>query len=120
MIRTAKEWAEFFTKLVEADPDQKVWAYVYDRTDIDVYNSPEPDGFIPKGDWERVIERFERYVDNDALENVWSAFSDATSEELVNLRCDDCYEYNYDCVNDDNGTLCSHCGEEKDVLEGGE
>lgn len=118
MVRTAKEWAEIVAKIAEADPDQKIWIYCYTKEEIEIYNSPEPNGTLPNAEWERVIERFERYADNDALENIWSAFSDATSEELVNLRCDECYDYDYECItSESNETLCANCGEEKDLLE---
>jgi hypothetical protein len=117
MVRTAKEWAEVFAKIAEADPDQKVWAYCYTKEDIDVYNSPEPNGRVSEADWDNVISEFERICDHSALEPIWEAFSNATSSELGHIRCNDCYEYDYQVKGEDYERKCASCGEENDLLD---
>jgi hypothetical protein len=117
MIRTAKEWAEVIAKIAEADPDQKIWVYCYTREDVEVYNSPEPDKRIGKGEWDNLLSEFERICDNHALEQIWEAFADATSSELGHLRCDDCYEYDYQVQGEPYEKKCAGCGEERDLLD---
>ena len=117
MIRTAREWADIIEKIAKADPDQKIWIYCYTKEDVEVYNSPEPDEKIAKADWDNLIGEFERICDNNALEQVWEAFSDATSSELGHLRCDDCYEYDYKVVGESYERKCANCGEEENLLD---
>lgn len=117
MVRTAKEWAEIIAKIAEADPDQKIWIYCYTKEDVEVYNSPEADEKVSPTDWDNLIGEFERICDNNALEQIWEAFSDATSSELSHIRCSDCYEYDYKVVGEDYERKCAGCGEEQDLLD---
>jgi hypothetical protein len=117
MIRTAKEWAEVFAKIAEADPDQKVWAYCYTIDEVEVYNSTEPNGNITQAEWDKIIEEFDGLCGGSALEPVWEAFSDAISSELGHLRCDDCYSYDYQVKGEDYERKCAGCGEERDLLD---
>jgi hypothetical protein len=117
MIRTAKEWAEVFAKIADKDPDQKVWAYCYTRDEVEVHNSPEPDGNISEADWNDIIGEFDGLCSGSALEPVWEAFSDAVGSELSHIRCDDCYEYDYQVKGEKYERKCANCGEEQDLLD---
>jgi len=66
MIKTAKEWAEVFAKIAEKNPDEKVWAYTYTKSEVEVYNSPEADKEITPADWENLVNEFERICDTGA------------------------------------------------------
>ena len=117
MIKTAKEWAEVFAKIAERNPDEKVWAYTYTKSEVEVSNSPEADKEITPADWENLVNEFERICDTGALEQIWEGFSDATSSELSHIRCDDCYEYDYEVKGEEYEMKCSNCGEEQDLLD---
>jgi hypothetical protein len=117
MVRTAREWADIIAKIAEKDPDQKIWIYCYTKEDVEVYNSPEPDEKIAKAEWDKIIEEFDGLCSGSALESVWEAFSDAVSSELRHLRCDDCYEYDYEVKGEEYEMKCANCGEEKDLLD---
>lgn len=112
MVRTAKEWAEVFAKIAEADPDQKVWAYCYTSDEIEIYNSPDGKG-VQKSDWDIIVEN----IGSDyAIDSLYETFSEAVAHQLVNYRCDSCYEYDYTAKTEDSETTCQGCGEETDLL----
>jgi hypothetical protein len=110
MVRTAKEWAEIVAKIAEADPDQKVWMYLFTQDEIDIYNSPDGKG-VQKSDWDVIVENI-----GDAPDELYEGFSEAVSNQLINYRCDSCYEYDYTAKTEDNETTCQGCGEETDLL----
>jgi hypothetical protein len=110
MVRTAKEWAEIVAKIAEADPDQKVWMYLFTQDEIDIYNSPDGKG-VQKADWDVIVENI-----GDAPDELYEGFSEAVSNRLMNYRCDSCYEYDYSSKTEDNETTCQGCGEETDLL----
>ena len=117
MIRTAKEWAEIIAKIAEADPDQKIWIYCYTKADVEVHNSTEPNGNVSEADWNDIIGEFDGLCSGSALEPVWEAFSDAVGSELSHIRCDDCYEYDYQVKGEKYERKCANCGEEQDLLD---
>lgn len=112
MIRTAKEWAELFTKLAEADPNQLVWAYLYDKAEVGY--TFDNDTFIPNDEhWEKIVND----IGSDyAFDTLHETFTDAIYRTLGDFRCEDCYSYDYEVKDLDGTKTCQNCGEEEDNL----
>lgn len=110
MAMTRKELIENLSK---GDPDEFVWANWCNKSEMEDYFVEGC--VINDKDWEEFVNMFEG--DWDYLTDV---LTDVMSGNLENVHCDGCSLYDYKCVTyeDTKETLCRHCGEEEDLLNG--
>ena len=113
MISTAGHLAELFSKMNSTD---KVWYYFYTKDEIEVHNSPEPDGHISESDWVEILSTMERR-DERAIDDLQETFNEAVGDNLVDIRCRECYEFDYTTIEVNEERVCKDCGEEKDGLD---
>ena len=107
MVKTAKELVELFSKM---PPDELVWVYWYAKDEIEIYNSPDGKG-VSEDDWKDIVNDI-----GDPPDQLYEYFSEAVGSKLRQYRCDQCYEYDYTTLNNENEDLCKECGEEADVV----
>jgi hypothetical protein len=103
---------DFIEILQRLDPTSRVWAHWATKAELADYFVEGCE--INDKDWEYFSDTF-----GGDWDYVADHLSDVMSEgNKKNVYCDHCSLYDYECYTNENEqeTICRHCGEEEDVL----
>jgi rubrerythrin len=108
MLITRKELAE---NLLNRDPDEKVYAIIWDKTDL------MPD--LPE-DQEWTEAQITKVFDAFSIdENSWEAIGldeQHARASLEEFRCETCYDFDLRTIQAGRDRECPLCGEEEEVV----
>lgn len=104
---------DLIEQLQKLDPTSQVWCSYATKRELDDYFVEGCE--INDKDWEEFCSNFG---------GDWDYVSDYLNDLLQdnnekNVYCDSCCLYDYECITDEDNqeTVCRHCGEEEDLLD---
>lgn len=97
------------------DPEETIWWIVYARDAVSAQYGTDETKFIPTTEeWEEICGNFD--LRDYTYEGISEDFGDACSPVIKEFACEDCGELDRHAKIIDTKTLCSDCGEAKEVI----
>jgi len=97
------------------DPEEDIWYLIFDRQAITHHYGGSLSKFVATdAEWGEVFGRFE--LGDYTYDNISEDFGNACSPVIKEFACEDCGELDRHAKIIDTKTLCSDCGEAKEVI----
>jgi formylmethanofuran dehydrogenase subunit E len=97
------------------DPEENIWYLIYDKSSVaDHYATPRAKFEATPDEWEDIYANFE--LRDYTWESISEDFGATCSEFVKEFACNDCGELDRQSKVLNTKTLCSDCGEAKEVI----
>ena len=101
--------------LENLDPEETIWWMVYAKDSVPNHYATDEKKFMPTDEeWEEICGNFD--LKDLTYENISEDFGEACSEVISEFACKDCGELDRQSKVLNTKTLCSDCGEAKEVI----
>jgi formylmethanofuran dehydrogenase subunit E len=101
--------------LENLDPEETIWWMVYDKSSVaDHYATARAKFEATSDEWEEICGNFD--LRDYTWESISEDFGEACSAVISEFACNDCGELDRQSKVLNTKTLCSDCGEAKEVI----